>query len=140
MALLSNDQRSRLCRVEQDMAICSCMRMSRGSRPRMASKNHGQYFFASFSLLGRCFRTFGRMLVTRRGSWGYCTMHAHASCTKCDSHAPATNTADSPRRHQYVHQSLIKLGLNTAVQSAYTMPSTTGMAAAVTPAHHHLDI
>jgi hypothetical protein len=54
-------------------------------------------------------------------------------------HAPTTNTADSPRRHQYVCQ-LIKPGLSTIVQSAYTMPSTAGMTAAVTLEHHHLDI
>jgi hypothetical protein len=39
-----------------------------------------------------------------------------------------------------VRVQLIKLGLNTIVQSAYTMPSTTGMAATVTPEHLRLDI
>jgi hypothetical protein len=43
-------------------------------------------------------------------------------------HAPAINTADSPRRHQCVYQ-LIKPWLSTIVQSAYNIPSTTGMTA-----------
>jgi hypothetical protein len=64
-------------------------------------------------------------------------MHMHH--TKWDNHAPAINTADSPRRHQYVCQ-LVKLGLNTIVRSAYSMPNTTGVAAALTPEHHRLGI
>jgi hypothetical protein len=60
-------------------------------------------------------------------------MHMHH--TKCGNHAPTINTADSPRRHQYACQ-LIKLGLNTVVQSTYSMPSTTGMAATVTTNFH----
>jgi hypothetical protein len=59
--------------------------------------------------------------------------------TKRDNHAPTINTADSPRRHQYVFQ-LIELGLNTIVRRAYSMPNTTGMAATLTPEHHRLGI
>ena len=141
MALdLSNDQRSRLCRVEQDMAIYSCMRMCGESLTRMASKNHDQYFFANFA--------FGAMLshlwASASHSEGLLELLHHA-CTymhhaKWDNnHAPTINTADSPRRHQYVCQ-LIKLGLNTIVRSAYSMPNTTGMAATVTPERHRLGI
>jgi hypothetical protein len=63
----------------------------------------------------------------------------HMYHTKWDNHAPPINTADSPRRRQYVCQ-LIKLGHNTIVQITYSMPSTTGMAATVTPEHRRLGI
>ena len=105
---------------------------------RMASKNHDQYLFCElrfwgddFAPLGECWSLGGVL-----GAIAPC-MHMHH--TKWDNHAPTINTADSPRRHQYVCQ-LIKLGLNTIVRSAYSMPNTTGVTATLTPEHHRLGI
>ena len=104
----------------------------------MASKTHDQYLFCElrfwgddFAPLSECWSLGGVL-----GAIAPC-MHMHH--TKWDNHAPTINTADSPRRHQYVCQ-LIKLGLSTIAQSAYFMPNATGMAATVTPEHHRLGI
>jgi hypothetical protein len=63
---LSNDQRSRLCRVEQDMAIYSYGYIFLHARctvrkdlTRMASKNHDQYLFCELRFWGDAFAPLG---------------------------------------------------------------------------------
>jgi hypothetical protein len=105
---------------------------------RMASKNHDQYLFCELRFWGDAFAPLGECwsLGGVLGAIAPC-MHMHH--TKWDSHAPTINTADSPRRHQCVYQ-LIKLGLSTVVQSAYSMPAPLVWPLPSPPERHRLDI
>jgi hypothetical protein len=93
----------------------------------MASKNHDQYFFANFA--------FGAMILhlwaNAGHSEGFLKLSHHA-CTCIIPNGITMHRLSTPP---------IRQGDTSAIaQSAYSMPSSTGMAATVTPDRHRLGI